>query len=381
MDALALYIHFPWCVRKCPYCDFNSHPTHTRSAGTRSSKAPGFDEPAYLQALISDLDTQLDEHAGRTITTVFCGGGTPSLFSPASFERLIDHLAPRLDPTAEITMEANPGTTEHHDLGGYRAAGINRLSLGVQSFDEDMLNKLGRIHGSEDVYRSFELARSAGFDNINLDLMYGLPDQDRPGALGDLIKAIELAPEHLSWYQLTLEPKTEFARRPPTLPSDIILEAMEREGYRLLEEAGFIRYEVSAFARPGHECLHNMAYWTFGDYLGAGAGAHGKISRSLPDEVIRTRKPHQPRLYLANSDTTTTEVIAPELLPGEFMLNALRLAEGVAHERFEAATGLPLTALEPMLSVQIERGLMRPDRLAATDRGYAVLDSLIQAYL
>jgi oxygen-independent coproporphyrinogen-3 oxidase len=373
MTGLALYVHIPWCVRKCPYCDFNSHPI----------REPGLDENAYVDALLLDFDVQQREAPNRPIDSVFFGGGTPSLFSPDAFARILTHLQPLLAEDAEITMEANPGTTEHQDLATYRRAGINRLSLGVQSFNNDKLEALGRIHDVADVYRSFELARDGGFDNINLDLMFGLPNQTRQEALGDLSLAIELGPEHLSWYQLTLEPKTEFARRPPPLPGDIILEEMERDGDRLLAEAGYQRYEVSAYARAGRQCRHNLAYWTFGDYIGIGAGAHGKISYPAQDAmpVVRTRKPHQPRLYLQHPMSTTSNTIASEDLSGEFMLNALRLTEGVPLTRFEAATGLPLDTLEPLRSTQIERGLLREDRLAATERGYAVLDSLIQDYL
>jgi oxygen-independent coproporphyrinogen-3 oxidase len=371
MSALSLYLHFPWCVRKCPYCDFNSHPLRT----------DGPNETGYLSALETDLSGQLAELGQVRIETLFCGGGTPSLFSPDAFTRILEFLAPWLAADAEITMEANPGTTEHQDLAGYRRAGINRLSLGVQSFDNGMLQALGRIHDADDVQHSYGAARRAGFDNINLDLMYGLPDQTGQAAMQDLQTAIDLAPEHLSWYQLTLEPRTEFARRPPRLPADDVLEDIETSGYRRLNRAGYERYEVSAYARPGRRCAHNLRYWTFGDYLGAGAGAHGKLSRSLPDGIFRTAKASQPRLYLADPGATTTERVPAERLPAEFMLNALRLTDGVALEDFQSATGLPLSVLDPMRSRQIEAGLLRPDRLAATERGYQLLDSLISDYL
>jgi len=376
---LSLYAHFPWCVRKCPYCDFNSHPLRGE-----------LDESGYLDALLADLDAQLDALIDPRIETVFFGGGTPSLISPRSFARLLETLAAWMAPAAEVTLEANPGTTEHHDLGDYRLAGINRLSLGAQSFDDVKLHALGRIHGAADIYRSFEAARRAGFDNINLDLMYGLPNQTHAEALADLASAIALEPEHLSWYQLTLEPKTEFARRPPTLPNDIILESMEQGGYTLLEEAGLHRYEVSAFARQGSRCRHNLNYWSFGDYLGIGAGAHGKLSPGVrqpetdalvPTGIIRTSKATQPRLYLTDSTATATEAISPDAIPAEFMLNVLRLSEGVPLANFELSTGLSLNILEPMRSAHIADGLLQADRLAATERGYAVLDSLIQAYL
>ncbi|MGE0625158.1 MAG: radical SAM family heme chaperone HemW [Pseudomonadales bacterium] len=366
---VGLYVHFPWCVRKCPYCDFNSHPLR--------GELP---METYTDALIRDLSAQLVVTDGARIRTVFFGGGTPSLFPPVAFERLLGFLAPWLEAHAEITLEANPGTTEHGDLAGYRTAGINRLSFGAQSFSDAHLAALGRIHDSGAIYRSFELARAAGFDNVNLDLMYGLPKQTRAQAMADLDAAIALAPEHLSWYQLTLEPKTEFARRPPPLPSDVMLAATEDAGYARLDAAGFARYEVSAFARDGRESRHNLGYWTFADYLGAGAGAHGKLTAS-PATVQRTRKAHQPRLYLADPETTEITPVPARALPGEFMLNALRLTSGVALERFEATTGLPLTALEPARSRQIDAGLLEAGRLAATPRGFALLDSLIQDYL
>lgn len=368
--GVAVYFHFPWCVRKCPYCDFNSHPL--------KDELPA---DAYTGALIRDLDQQLNRYRIRRIDTIFCGGGTPSLFPPVAFARLLDHLAGFLTADAEITMEANPGTMEHGDLAGYRLAGINRLSLGAQSFDDARLAALGRIHDSASIRRSFRLARQAGFTNINLDLMYGLPEQNRQQAMADLDQALALSPEHLSWYQLTLEPKTEFARRPPPLPSDIMLAATEDAGYEKLLGAGFSRYEVSAFARPGHGCEHNLRYWTFADYLGIGAGAHGKLSLKRPENIVRTRKAPQPRRYLAAPEETMEAAVPVDALPGEFMLNVLRLTDGVAAETFETATGLPLDRLQPVRDEQTAAGLLSPHRLATSSRGYAVLDSLIQAYL
>lgn len=366
---LGLYVHFPWCVKKCPYCDFNSHPIRG-----------GIPVAEYTAAVIRDLADQLTSLERPEFGSVFFGGGTPSLFPPAVFEALLDALGTRLASDAEVTMEANPGTTEHGDLTGYRTVGINRLSFGAQSFDATHLAALGRIHDPQAIYRSFDLARDAGFDNVNLDLMYGLPRQTRAAAMADLDAAISLSPEHLSWYQLTLEPKTEFARRPPPLPSDIMLAATEDAGYERLDRAGYRRYEVSAFARGEAQCRHNLGYWTFGDYLGVGAGAHGKLTTPSGD-VRRTRKPHQPRLYLAAPEAVEVDPLPHASLPGEFMLNALRLKAGVPSARFEATTGLPLTALEPTRQRQIDAGLLEPDRLAATARGYALLDSLIQDYL
>jgi putative oxygen-independent coproporphyrinogen III oxidase len=367
---LALYVHFPWCVRKCPYCDFNSHP----SKGTLA-------EAEYLAALEQDLAAQLEGLGRVRFDSVFFGGGTPSLFRPQVFSRLLEGLEPRLAADAEITLEANPGTTERHDLRGYVVAGVNRLSLGAQSFDDAQLKRLGRIHDATAIRQSFEEARRAGFVNINLDLMYGLPQQTVAGAMADLEVALNLEPEHLSWYQLTLEPRTEFARRPPSLPGDDVLATIEQRGLERLDARGFSRYEVSAFARPGRRCRHNLTYWTFGDYLGVGAGAHGKLSEHPPGGVVRTSKPRQPRLYLAEPTATRHEPVPPDALPGEFLLNALRLTQGVELAHFESVTGLPRAALEPTRARQVAAGLLEPDRLTTTARGYAVLDSVIADYL
>ena len=371
LPPLALYVHFPWCVRKCPYCDFNSHPLNQP-----------LDEARYTAALLEDIDEQLIQNPVRPIVSVFFGGGTPSLFSPDAFAQILKRLAPNLAPGVEVTMEANPGTTEHHDFGGYHEAGINRISFGAQSFDDRQLEALGRIHQASETVRSVQAARRAGFDNINLDLMYGLPGQTTRDAAADLEAALALEPEHLSWYQLTLEPRTEFARRPPTLPTDIFMEAIEDRGYQILGRAGFERYEVSAYSQPDRRCQHNLNYWSFGDYLGAGAGAHGKITGIVRDaEIQRTAKPRQPRLYLATPSVIAHSTLSRSELPGEFMLNALRLVDGVPLQEFEARTGLPLSVLSPVRDRQIEAGLLHEDRLAATPRGYAMLDSLIADYL
>jgi len=355
-------------VRKCPYCDFNSHPL----------KEP-LPEPAYGAALRADLDDQLNGPGRHRIHSVFFGGGTPSLFPPASFAALIDRLAGQLTADAEITLEANPGTMEHADWRGYRSAGINRLSLGAQSFDALQLKRLGRVHGPEDTVRAVAEARRAGFDNLNLDLMYGLPEQTPAQAAADLRAALALAPEHLSWYQLTIEPRTEFAGRPPALPGEEQVEAMELEGWARLAHAGLIRYEVSAYAAAGRRCRHNLSYWTFGDYLGVGAGAHGKLT--LPSGPLRTRKARQPRLYIANPTQLTLEPIPRQALAGEFLMNALRLVDGVSEETFESATGLSVAALEPTRGELVELGLLRPDRIATTERGYRWLDTVVGRFL
>jgi len=370
--STSLYLHIPWCVRKCPYCDFNSHPLR----GTLA-------EADYLAALHADLDQALVDVPEGAIDTVFCGGGTPSLFSADAFASLLKRLAPWLCAGAEVTLEANPGTVEHHDFAAYRAAGINRLSLGAQSFDAGQLQRLGRIHGPAETEQAFRRARAGGFDNINLDIMYGLPEQTAPAALADLEQAIALEPEHVSWYELTIEPKTEFARRPPRLAVEAEVAAMERCGLALLADAGYRRYEVSAFARPGRQCRHNLNYWNFGDYLGAGAGAHGKRSRVDGGTLLveRTRKAAQPRRYMADPTRTEHYPVSTGELPFEFMMNALRLVDGVDAGRFPDATGLALSSLEPEWQALAEQGLLAADRLATTPLGLRHLDAVLQRFL
>lgn len=372
MTALGLYVHFPWCVRKCPYCDFNSHPLR----GT-------LDEAGYLDALLCDAAQALAGSPTGSVRSVFLGGGTPSLFHPRTLGALLVALRPWLASDAEITMEANPGTAEHHDLAEYRAAGINRLSFGAQSFDDRQLARLGRIHRAEETRKAFQRARAAGFDNINLDLMYGLPRQTVAAALADLDAAIALEPDHLSWYQLTIEPKTEFAGRPPRLPGGTAIARMEERGHGRLAAAGYLRYEISAYARPGARCRHNLNYWEFGDYVGIGAGAHGK--RSLPGpaglHVIRTAKPAQPRRYLADPLATEQRLVPHTQLPFEFLMNALRLVDGVPRETFEPRTGLSLATLEPDWSAGVSGGLLQAGRLAATPRGLRFLDAVLQGFL
>ncbi|MEO0998453.1 MAG: radical SAM family heme chaperone HemW, partial [Pseudomonadota bacterium] len=290
---LTLYLHLPWCVQKCPYCDFNSHALRTT-----------LPEAAYVDALLADAALAAPAVAGRSIVAVFIGGGTPSLFSASSLQRLLTSLSRdfELARDAEITLEANPGTVEHGDLAGYRAAGINRLSLGAQSFDAAALTRLGRIHGPDDIQRVVAEARAAGFDNLNLDIMYGLPRQTPAQALADVGAAIDLGPEHISHYQLTLEPNTVFYSRPPPLPDDDTVYTMLVGASETLAQAGYSRYEVSAYARAGRDCRHNVNYWRYGDYLGLGAGAHGKLT-AADGSVIRTVKPSHPRAYLETAGT------------------------------------------------------------------------------
>ncbi len=356
----SLYAHFPWCVKKCPYCDFNSHPLN----GT-------LDRDRYIDALILDLNEQRSAYGTTRFKTVFFGGGTPSLFDPADFERLL--IAISCD--GEVTMEANPGTTEHADFAAYASAGINRLSLGVQSFDATMLQRLGRIHSSEDADRAYRSARRGGFDNINLDIMYGLPEQQVEQALDDLRRAIALEPEHISWYQLTIEPKTAFHSAPPTLPDETPISDMETHGWALLREAGYRRYEVSAWTQPGRECQHNMNYWTFGDYLGIGAGAHGKVDRQ------RTDKAKAPSRYLSTPTATNRRTLNDDDLRFEYLLNALRLVEGTSWGTFSERTGLPPMADEPIWKRGCALGLLRTDRVATTPMGYRHLDSVLTMFL
>lgn len=371
LSTPALYIHYPWCVKKCPYCDFNSHPLNAQT-----------DYTAYTDALLADLRAQLrtcDDNI--RFHSVFLGGGTPSLCPPAEIERVL--RAVPLSDDAEVTMEANPGTTEHADFAAFRAAGINRLSIGAQSFDADALLALGRIHGPDEISRAFAQARAGGFANINIDLMWGLPQQSVAQARTDLEQAIALEPEHLSWYQLTIEPKTEFARRPPQLPLEDCLADIEATGSSVLTSAGYTRYEVSAWARPGQQCAHNLNYWRFGDYLGVGAGAHGKRSTTVARHanVLRTAKPRQPRLYLGGPTQTPDSPVDADALPGEFMMNALRLVDGVDFDVFEATTGLGWDHVASVWTRLTEQGLVRADRCATTPLGLRFLDAVVAEFI
>jgi putative oxygen-independent coproporphyrinogen III oxidase len=379
LPPLALYVHVPWCVRKCPYCDFNSH-------GAGRSELP---EEAYLNALLADLDADLSLAAGRRLDTIFIGGGTPSLMSGGFYQRLLDELLRRLSFAAdiEITLEANPGTLERGRFHAYRQAGINRLSLGVQSFQASQLEALGRIHSGEDAIAAVEEARTAGFDNLNLDLMHGLPGQTPELALADLEQALALVPEHLSWYQLTLEPNTEFHARPPALPEEETLWDIQDLGHERLEAAGLSRYEISAYARPGRRSRHNLNYWRFGDYLGIGAGSHGKLS-ALDDSqrlsIERRWKTRQPEAYLRRRQDPRGFVagrvrIDEDELPLEFAMNALRLVEGVSMSDWQAHTGRPRDMLEKRLGAARNKGLLVEDaeRLQASPRGLLFLNELL----
>jgi oxygen-independent coproporphyrinogen-3 oxidase len=369
-------VHLPWCVRKCPYCDFNSHAWREPVPQTQ-----------YVDALLRDLEHDLPRVYGRAVRTVFIGGGTPSLFAPEAIDRLLSGLRARvaLAPDAEITLEANPGTVDSARFAGYRAAGVNRLSIGVQSFDDDKLRALGRIHGGAQARAAAQAAQAAGFDNFNLDLMYGLPGQTSEQALADLRVAIELAPTHLSVYQLTIEPNTLFHARPPRLPDDDALLDMHEQLAAVLAEHGFRNYEVSAYARHGQACAHNLNYWRYGDYLGIGAGAHAKITQ--PETITRLWKVKQPQRYLDAAGGAAA--VGGETCIGaadaafEFMLNALRLTDGVALELFHARTGLPLDMIGSVLAAAQQRGLLNrsASRLQATALGRRFLNDLTALFL
>ncbi len=364
--GLGLYVHVPWCLRKCPYCDFNSHALRGEP-----------DEARYLQALLEDLDHDLETAPDRLVETVFIGGGTPSLLKGETVAALLEGIRQRvaLAADAEITLEANPGAVDSVHFLDYRRAGVNRLSIGVQSFDAAQLQRLGRIHDPRQAVEAFEAARVAGFDNINLDLMFGLPEQTVVEALADLEQALALAPEHLSWYQLTLEPNTLFHARPPALPEEEVLWEIQEAGLALLAEAGYRRYEISAFAHGGRRCRHNLNYWTFGDYLGIGAGAHGK--HTTGGAVVRYWKERHPERYMEAPRVRGERRVGKAELPLEFLMNALRLVEGVEEALFHRRTGLPLGRLEPALSRARARGLMVKGRLQATARGLDFLNDLL----
>ena len=373
---LSLYVHLPWCVRKCPYCDFNSHALH--------GEIP---EGAYVDALLRDLDFELRSLAMRPLVSVFIGGGTPSLFGHHAIARLLDGIGQRLGGVAdvEITLEANPGSADAGRFRKYRDAGINRISLGVQSFDDASLARLGRVHDGAEARQAVAAARRAGFDNINLDLMYGLPGQSVADAVADVGIAVDLAPSHLSVYQLTLEPGTPFHRRPPSLPDHDTLWDMHTALEAKLAAGGYARYEVSAYARPGRRCAHNENYWAFGDYLGIGAGAHAKLSG--PGGVRRTRKVRSPRAFMHSAGMPACLAGARTLTRGElgfeFLLNALRLTEGFAIATFHERTGLTPAAIEAPLQRACERGWLCRDehRIRPTATGYRFLDDVLQLFL
>jgi putative oxygen-independent coproporphyrinogen III oxidase len=375
---LSLYVHLPWCVRKCPYCDFNSHAVKEH-----------LPVEAYLQALGDDLAAQAPAVAGREVISVFLGGGTPSLFPPAAIDSLLARVRAGLTlaPAAEVTMEANPGTIERGRFAEYRAAGINRVSLGAQSFAAAQLQQLGRIHSADETRIAAQELHAAGIDNFNLDLMVGLPGQDTALACADVRAALELEPAHLSHYQLTLEPGTVFGSLPPAgLPDHDAAADMQQRCHELLAEAGFARYETSAFARAGRRCLHNLNYWTFGDYLGVGAGAHGKRSDMVRQRIERTTREREPRRYMSRGarGLAPSHVIRASELPFEFMMNALRLTDGFATSLFEQRTGQTWNVVQPHMMRLAARGLAVEEPAGhwrASDRGAPFLNELLLEFM
>lgn len=372
-DALGLYIHLPWCEKKCPYCDFNSH------------ERQHLPEERYVDALLRDLDHDIALADKRRITSIFIGGGTPSLFSASAVDRLLQGVNARLRLATdiEITLESNPGSAEVDKFAGFRAAGVNRLSLGIQSFHDASLQALGRVHGAAQALRAVDAARDAGFANLNLDLMHGLPGQSVKEGMADLQQAIRLAPEHLSWYQLTIEPNTRFYSAPPLLPVEDSLARLEEEGGAALAAGGFMRYEVSAYAR-GPRCRHNLNYWQFGDYLALGAGAHGKITR--PDGSVwryaKTRQPDAYMIAIPGEHTSQQGLLSAQDLAGEFMLNALRLDAGVPVQRFSEATGLPFDTIQATVASLAQEGLLATssDILRTTPLGQRFLDTVVARF-
>jgi len=378
LPPLSLYLHFPWCVQKCPYCDFNSH-----------AIKHGIPERDYINALIRDVEDHLPEIWGRSISSVFMGGGTPSLFSPEAMDRLLTELRARLNlkPTIEITLEANPGAVEQGKFKEFHAIGINRLSIGIQSFNDDHLQGLGRIHNRTEAIRAAELAHDAGFDNFNLDLMFGLPQQTIAQALRDLHNAIDLEPSHISHYQLTIEPNTLFHRQPPTLPQDDLIWAMQEQCQQVLAEHGYGHYEISAYAKEKRQCQHNLNYWQFGDYLGIGAGAHGKLSNAAQQTITRHWKLKHPQDYLRINDGQSVLAGEKQLqetdLVLEFMMNALRLTDGIETSLFSQHTGLSIDIIGKQLQKASDHGWLEVDdtRIQPTEQGRLFLNDLLELFV
>ncbi|MBT0519894.1 radical SAM family heme chaperone HemW [Morganella morganii] len=373
LPPLSLYIHIPWCVQKCPYCDFNSH--------ALKGEVPHDD---YVAHLLADLDADLPLVNGREIRTIFIGGGTPSLLSAEAMQTLMDGVRARIPVAAdaEVTMEANPGTVEADRFSGYQKAGINRISIGVQSFGDDKLIRLGRIHDAGEAKRAARLAATLGLRSFNLDLMHGLPEQHLGEALSDLRQAIELAPPHLSWYQLTIEPNTSFGSRPPVLPDDDLLWDIFSQGHQLLTQAGYVQYETSAYAKPGFQCQHNLNYWRFGDYLGIGCGAHGKISFT-DGRILRTVKTKHPRGYMEGRYLDQQNEVVTEDRPFEFFMNRFRLLEAMPRRDFTDYTGLPESVVRPQIEAALNAGEISETAThwQITEHGKLFLNTLLERFL
>jgi oxygen-independent coproporphyrinogen-3 oxidase len=376
LPPLSLYVHIPWCVQKCPYCDFNSH-------GAKSE----IPESAYVQHLLDDLKTDVSYAQGRELTSIFIGGGTPSLFSEKAISDLLQGIE-RIIPfsnTIEITLEANPGTVEAERFIGYRAAGVNRISIGVQSLQQDKLKSLGRIHDANEAINAAKLAKTIGLNSFNMDLMHGLPDQSIDDALSDLKQVIALNPPHISWYQLTIEPNTQFASKPPILPADETLWQIQEQGHKLLSDAGYQQYEISGYAKPGFQCQHNLNYWRFGDYLGIGCGAHGKITDLTSNKIMRTVKVKHPKGYM---DLTRPYLfdswhVEKDELPFEYFMNRLRLQETFNINEFVELTGLPISEVHSNLNQAVNAGLMQQNEEIwhVTAKGHRFLNDLLQLFV
>ena len=387
LPPLSLYIHFPWCEKKCPYCDFNSHQIKPKLLDGSTIGTNGFDEQRYINALITDLETELPRVWGRQVHSIFIGGGTPSLLSPEGMDQLLCAVRARvnLEPDAEITMEANPGSVEADKFAAFATSGINRVSLGIQSFDNEKLKILGRIHNGEEAKQAVEIALKH-FKSVNLDLMYGLPNQSLEDARADVQTALSFKTPHLSFYNLTLEPNTYFASFPPKLPDEDTIDAIFEQNLKLLSEAGYKRYEVSAYAKKDQECKHNLNYWRFGDYIGIGAGAHGKIS--FPDKITRQIRERHPDAYMQAIETKGNALIESKEIPAsdlpfEFMLNTLRLTNGVATNTFSERTGLALSTISKNLDIACNKGLLDPNpaSLKASELGLRYLNNLQELFL
>jgi len=376
LPPLSLYIHIPWCIKKCPYCDFNSHAVKADTP-----------EAAYIDALLNDLAKDLQRYAiTRPISSIFIGGGTPSLFSPESINRLLRGIEQQvtLKTAIEITLEANPGTFESHKFAEFRALGINRLSIGVQSFNDKLLKKLGRVHSAHEAIIAAEIAHQSGFENFNLDLMFGLPDSNPDDSKTDVATAISLKPTHISFYQLTLEPNTYFHKFPPQLPNDELIFTTQKQCQKLLADQGYQQYEVSAYSQPGLQCRHNINYWQFGDYLGIGAGAHGKITQALPQQIIRSFKPKSPEQYLSDTHKNGgSEIISVTELPLEFIMNHLRLKQGFTPDTYQATTGLAIATLEPALSTCLKQELLiyQDNRYYCSEQGWNFMDNILEKFM
>ena len=376
LPPLSLYIHIPWCIKKCLYCDFNSHAV--------KGDTP---EAAYIDALLKDLAEDVQRYViTRPISSIFIGGGTPSLFSPESINRLLRGIEQQLPlkPDIEITLEANPGTFESHKFAEFRALGINRLSIGIQTFNDTLLTRLGRVHSGGEALKAAEIAQQSGFDNFNLDLMFGLPGANPEDSQSDVATAISLKPTHISFYQLTLEPNTYFHKFPPQLPNDELIFDTQKRGQQLLADHGYQQYEVSAYSQSGLQCQHNVNYWQFGDYLGIGAGAHGKITQTLPQTIIRTVKPKSPEHYLQDTHKLGSSTVIPVAeLPLEFIMNQLRLKQGFTAENYFASTGLSISTLEPALSESLQQGLLinQDDRYFCSEQGWNFMDNILEKFM